>query len=204
VSIARPGGQCLPHVAYFGVAWALHVVADFRQETVRKVVGVRSRPQIYGFVTARMGPIGFVLSTDGLQCGAYRGFSDSFGTRPCQLGCIADGISQAFHERPRDFYRVSIRRRPAKVPCAHSSVRTSASASAKVGRVLWYQATCRKAPAASCDIRPCANNVTSENSPNKSAGVVRRIASPCHHGSITSRTVYYLTHLTQNRPDSVS
>ncbi len=31
---------------------------------------------------------------------------------------------------------------------AHSSFRTSAKASAKVGCILWYQATCRKAPAA--------------------------------------------------------
>src|SRR5215207_10794839 len=53
-----------------------------------------------------------------------------------------------------------------------------ASASAKVGCLLRYQAACLKAPAA-CAIRPWANTVTSENKPI-SAGVVRRIAISDH------------------------
>src|SRR5215213_496740 len=67
---------------------------------------------------------------------------------------------------------------PRKVSSFHNSLRTKASASAKVGWLLWYQATCLKVPAA-CLIRRCANSVTSENSP-KSAGVVRRIAKSDH------------------------
>jgi hypothetical protein len=58
--------------------------------------------------------------------------------------------------------------------CAHSSFRTNAKASAKVGWLLWYQATCRRVPAA-CVIWRWANNVTSENKLN-STGVVRLIA----------------------------
>src|SRR5215207_750131 len=61
---------------------------------------------------------------------------------------------------------------------AHSSFRTKASASAKVGCLLWYQAACLRAPVA-CPIRRWANKVTSENNAN-SAGVVRPIANSDH------------------------
>src|SRR5215216_5918021 len=67
---------------------------------------------------------------------------------------------------------------PQKDSCAHRSLRTKASASQKVGCLLWYQAARRKAPAA-CLIRSCANKVTSENKPNR-AGVVLRIARSDH------------------------
>src|SRR5215218_3976084 len=61
---------------------------------------------------------------------------------------------------------------------AHSSFRTKASASAKVGCLLWYQAACLRAPAA-CPIRRWANKVTTENNAN-SAGVVLWIANSDH------------------------
>ena len=67
---------------------------------------------------------------------------------------------------------------PQKGCCAHSSLRTSAKASEKVGCPLPYHAARLVALENRASGR-CANKVTSENNPN-SAGVVLRIAKSDH------------------------
>src|SRR3712207_1965912 len=67
---------------------------------------------------------------------------------------------------------------PQKGCCAHSSLRTSAKASEKVGCPLPYHAARLVALENRASCR-CANKVTSENNPN-SAGVVLRIAKSDH------------------------
>src|SRR5215207_5495145 len=65
---------------------------------------------------------------------------------------------------------------PRKVVCVYRSLRTTASASAKVGCVLSYQAAFLSTTFAPLAIRCSTSSVTSENRA-KSVGVVLRIAS---------------------------
>ena len=68
---------------------------------------------------------------------------------------------------------------------SHSARRTAASASAKVGRSLIYQAACRTDSLRRSFWR-WASNVTSENSPSR-AGVVRAIAGLALHPEAVGR-----------------
>src|SRR5215211_390947 len=49
-----------------------------------------------------------------LRSVAQTPFSDSLFTGLWPLGCVANRISQPFHEDPWDFYHVGLRRRPVK------------------------------------------------------------------------------------------